>query len=169
MLEDLSMPWTQLPFISPNVIKLYEKRDVEGLIRALAYRDGFIRYQAATHLRLLGNRRAVDPLIDALGDEDESVRRAAVSSLGTLGDELPTGFASIGTRAVDAVGNRVEGRHRCAELFCHALRGPWFHNRLWRAQLRRMQPFSADVPHGPAASHAKTARCASKIGLGRSS
>lgn len=42
--------------------------------------------KAAEELGRLGDRRAVEPLIDALGDDDELVRVRAAKALGILGD-----------------------------------------------------------------------------------
>ncbi|HMA04841.1 MAG TPA: HEAT repeat domain-containing protein [Methanomicrobiales archaeon] len=61
--------------------------DVEGLIRALA--PGLpaeVRRAAAGILGDLVDRRAVDPLIEILGDREEQVRLAAVLSLAKIAD-----------------------------------------------------------------------------------
>ena len=44
------------------------------------------RWKAAESLARLGDLRAVDPLIDALGDEDWRVRQKVAWALGYLGD-----------------------------------------------------------------------------------
>jgi HEAT repeat protein len=45
-----------------------------------------VREAAAWALRRIGDKRAVEPLIQALRDEDHDVRRAAAEALGTIGD-----------------------------------------------------------------------------------
>jgi HEAT repeat protein len=45
-----------------------------------------VREAAAWALRRIGDKRAVEPLIQALRDEDHDVRRAAAEALGRLGD-----------------------------------------------------------------------------------
>ena len=74
-------------FGPPNVQKLAAKRDVEGLIKALGYeKDSDVRREAVEALGLIGDARAVEPLIARLGDEDSSVRYRAVEALGLIGD-----------------------------------------------------------------------------------
>ena len=81
-------------FGPPNVEKLEEKRDVEGLIKALQYKeDKNVRWKAAEALRKRGDDRAVEPLILALKDDDGHVREETVAALrevvilGKIGDE----------------------------------------------------------------------------------
>ena len=45
-----------------------------------------VRYEAARALALIGDTRAVDPLIEALRDDDSGVRGMAASGLGSIGD-----------------------------------------------------------------------------------
>lgn len=58
------------PFGPSDVKKMKAYRDVEGLVQALGE---------------LGDARAVEPLIAALGDKDACVRQAAVWALGKIG------------------------------------------------------------------------------------
>jgi DNA repair photolyase len=58
------------------------KRDVNGLIKALKYDDPNVRYDAAKALGRLGDPRAVEPLISALRD----VCKSAAEALGKIGD-----------------------------------------------------------------------------------
>lgn len=60
--------------------------DVEGAIRLLRSPDVQIRQFVAYLLGQSGDERAVEPLIDALQDENNGVRGAAANALGTLGD-----------------------------------------------------------------------------------
>jgi len=70
----------------PNVQKLFEKKDVDGLVKALTDRETEIRLAAAQILGVMRAVRAVLQLITALKDEEAEVREAAAESLGMLGD-----------------------------------------------------------------------------------
>ena len=71
----------------PNVEKLEKKRDIEGLIEALQYRkDLIVRGEAASALGRIGYKRAAEPLVQALKDEDSYVRQEAAIALGNIGD-----------------------------------------------------------------------------------
>jgi HEAT repeat protein len=78
----------------PNVKKLSEKHDVEGLIKALhCYQAVFasadtliqVRQDAAIALGELGDARAVEPLIRALGERDIGLYQRATVALATIG------------------------------------------------------------------------------------
>jgi HEAT repeat protein len=71
-------------FGPPNIEKLKEKGDLDGLTRALRHKYYYIRRDAAEALGELGHSRAVEPLVAALKDED-TVRKAAVQALAKLG------------------------------------------------------------------------------------
>lgn len=74
-------------FGPPNIGKLTTKRDVDGLIKALAYgKDAEVREAAARSLGGLADQRAIGPLVGALTDSAWDVREAAVRALGTIGD-----------------------------------------------------------------------------------
>jgi HEAT repeat protein len=74
-------------FGPPNVSKLEQKRNVKGLIKLLGYKERAVRIKASEALGELGDARAVEPLIKALGDRNnETVRRTAAAALGKLGD-----------------------------------------------------------------------------------
>ena len=70
----------------PNIRKLKAKGKVKGLIKALGYKDWFIRNSAAEALGEIGDVRAVEPLIAALIDPNGDIRRASASALGKIGD-----------------------------------------------------------------------------------
>lgn len=73
---------------APNVEKLKEKGDVNGLVKALGYRDSaLVRDKAAQALGELGGPRAVDALITVLNAADPDVCRAAIEALGKIRDE----------------------------------------------------------------------------------
>ncbi|MGH2740285.1 MAG: HEAT repeat domain-containing protein [Actinomycetota bacterium] len=103
-------------FGPPNIDKLKEKQDVEGLVKALHDRSENVRLRAAAALSELGelaidavvpeiqssnravreaavyalsgarSQRAIDPLSQALGDPDSLVRREAARGLMRLAD-----------------------------------------------------------------------------------
>lgn len=70
----------------PNVEKMKEKKDVDGLAKALKHKDVAIRRSAAEALGNIRDGRAVEPLVQALNDEDTAVRGNAAYALGYLGD-----------------------------------------------------------------------------------
>jgi HEAT repeat protein len=72
-------------FGPPNIPQLEAKRDVQGLIKALTYKEEAIRIAAADALAPLKDPAAVDPLIGLLHDDSERVRRAAASALAARG------------------------------------------------------------------------------------
>ena len=72
-------------FGPPNIPQLEAKRDVQGLIKALAYKDAAIRIAAAEALAPLKDPLAVDPLVGLLKDGNADVRRASVAALAARG------------------------------------------------------------------------------------
>ena len=63
-----------------------ETPDVEGAIRLLRSPDVQMRQFVAYLLGRVGDARAIEPLIDALQDENPGVRGAAANALGAIGD-----------------------------------------------------------------------------------
>jgi HEAT repeat protein len=73
-------------FGPPNVEKLKARRDIAGLVKALAYKkDWNVRKAAAGALAKIGDARAVESLIAALKDEAYYVRQTAAEALGKIG------------------------------------------------------------------------------------
>ena len=72
-------------FGPPNISQLEAKRDVQGLIKALAYKDASIRIAAAEALAPLKDPLAVEPLVGLLKDGNADVRRASVAALSARG------------------------------------------------------------------------------------
>jgi HEAT repeat protein len=72
-------------FGPPNIPQLEAKRDAQGLIKALAFKDAAIRMAAADALAPLKEPLAVEPLVGLLSDEHPGVRRAAVAALSARG------------------------------------------------------------------------------------
>ncbi|MCK4736590.1 MAG: HEAT repeat domain-containing protein [Methanophagales archaeon] len=72
----------------PDVEKLEKKKDVQGLIKALQYKkDRDVRGAAAKALGNIRDKRAVEPLVQALKDEYLRVRRGVAETLGKIGDK----------------------------------------------------------------------------------
>lgn len=88
-------------FGPPNIEKLKAKGDVEGLIKALSYKDPEIRKEAIEVLGKINNPDAVEPLIQALKDEYWGVRWYAVRALGKIGEPAVGGL-------IQALKNRFE-------------------------------------------------------------
>jgi len=65
----------------PNISELESKGDVQGLIEALDHWDSNVRFYAAVALGEIGDTRVVEPLIQALKDDNEYVRNAAKEAL----------------------------------------------------------------------------------------
>jgi len=70
------------------VEKMIQREDVEGLIDVLEDEgvDADIRGRAAWGLGHIGDTRGVEPLIQALGDEESVVRWIAAEALGKIAD-----------------------------------------------------------------------------------
>jgi len=70
----------------PNVRELKAKGDKEGLLKALHFQeDHNVRFEAASALGETGDSVFVEPLIQAL-DDNERVKEVAIRSLGLIGD-----------------------------------------------------------------------------------
>ena len=99
-------------FGPPNIAQLEAKRDIQGLIKALAYKDAGVKIAAADALGPLGDPMAVEPLAALVKDEDAGVRRAAVRALSARGgvrvvepliaalDDHDPGVRSVAAQAV---------------------------------------------------------------------
>lgn len=75
-----------MPLFKPSDIEnMQAKKDIEGLVRALGYKeDYYVRMDAARALGKIGDPRAVEPLIAALKDEELNVRKEAAGALESL-------------------------------------------------------------------------------------
>jgi HEAT repeat protein len=72
-------------FGPPDVAKLEARRDVLGLIKALGFqKDPQLRCHAAEALGRCSDPRAIEPLLEALADQDADVRSGSAKSLGLL-------------------------------------------------------------------------------------
>lgn len=80
-----------------SVSKMETKRNVEGLIKALAYtQDHYVRLAAAEALGNIGDARAVDALFVALDDKESFVRWGAANALEKIGgDSVVTGMIKV--------------------------------------------------------------------------
>jgi hypothetical protein len=75
-------------FGPPNIEKMKQKGDINGLIKVLGYQDDpGIRLGAVNALGNVNDYRAVQPLLLACKDKDEKVRVAAIEALGQMSDE----------------------------------------------------------------------------------
>lgn len=72
-------------FGPPNIAQLEAKRDVQGLIKALLFKDPAVRRAAAEALAPLRHPSAVGPLIAAIKDDNPAVRKACVAALAARG------------------------------------------------------------------------------------
>jgi len=76
-----------LLFSPPDVEKLRAKGNVSGLIKAISYKNNARLSRAAVSaLGEIGDARATEPLIAAMGDKYWGMRLAAAASLGKIGD-----------------------------------------------------------------------------------
>jgi len=76
-----------LSLLKPDIEKLKAKQDVAGLIQALKRkRDLIVRKNAAIALGELGDGRTIQPLIQTLNDNKETVRDAASKALEQIGE-----------------------------------------------------------------------------------
>lgn len=71
----------------PNLLNLYKKNDVQGLVKAVSHKDSHVRLQSVRFIAKMKDARAVGALINALRDCDWEVCKAAVSALGELGSK----------------------------------------------------------------------------------
>ncbi len=69
---------------TPNIPKMAEKKDVEGLINTLHDRNPDVRQAAAEALGQMGDTTAVNALVEAYKDADQYVRCAVVEALEQL-------------------------------------------------------------------------------------
>lgn len=72
-----------------DIQKMLERHDIKGLVGAMSYRrDHQVRKAAAKALAVLGkfDSRAMEPLIQALSDQDKYVRIAVAEALGEQKD-----------------------------------------------------------------------------------
>ncbi len=71
-----------------QVEKMIQRKDVTGLIRVLEDKNlvSDVRARAALGLGEIGDARGVEPLIQALQDEDSFLRRVAAVAVGNIGD-----------------------------------------------------------------------------------
>jgi HEAT repeat protein len=88
----------------PDVEKMIEEKNVEGLINVLQNDpDSNVRKKAATALGEIGDKKAIGPLIHALYDDNEEVKIQAATALGAIGDRstveplLHARYAAVGS------------------------------------------------------------------------
>lgn len=106
-------------FLKPDVNKMRNGKDIDGLIKALKHQDIGIRMNAAYAIGDVGDRKGVEPLIELLKDPIQGwgIKMAAATSLGKLHDEraiealeaLATGKDSISADAAIIAIARIRG------------------------------------------------------------
>ncbi|MCJ7579239.1 MAG: HEAT repeat domain-containing protein [Candidatus Aminicenantes bacterium] len=102
------MPSLKSLFGPPDIDKLKAQGNIDGLIKALNYRkDSKVRSSAAFYLGHIRDKRAVDPLINTLQDENRDVVSNAIGALNRIGD----------IRAVDPIIDAINGPHNRPEIF----------------------------------------------------
>jgi hypothetical protein len=69
---------------SPDIPRMLEKRDIDGIIDALRHSDATIQWQAADALGKLG-QEGVDHLIAALNYKNREVKLGVIEALGRYG------------------------------------------------------------------------------------
>jgi len=72
-------------FGPPDIRQMEAKRDAQGLIKALTFKDAAIRIAAAEALAPMKDPQAVEPLVGLLKDDHPGVRLAAVAALSARG------------------------------------------------------------------------------------
>src|SRR5205807_8628223 len=100
-------------FGAPNILKLKQTRNIEGLLKALRYKEVETRCQAAEAVcevfgatRRSLDKKTVDALLDALltvvNDQHEitEVRQTAAMALAKIGN---TGWSLLDKKTVDAL------------------------------------------------------------------
>ncbi len=103
-------------FFKPNVEKMKERGDVEGLIKALRHKDVSVRKKAAKALGDLNAKDAVDALIEALKDEDVDVRIEVARALGKVKDPKAVDALLEVVRKDESLDVRIEAAKALKEI-----------------------------------------------------
>jgi len=97
--------------LPPNVERLRERGDVDGLLRALAHQRAEVRASAVAALAAIGGEQAVAAMVAALADPEEQVAKAAMTGLrqlggaaaGALGEALSHEQTGVAERALEVL------------------------------------------------------------------
>ena len=94
-----------------------DPRIVEALVGALKDPDRAVREDATIALGMIGDPRAIDPLIEAM--KDGAVKRHAIMSLGMIGDAraLPPVLAAMRGKGIKQMGTPTPGCIVSEEVF----------------------------------------------------
>ena len=93
-----------------------DKKDFPSLISQLENRDSFLRKEAARALGELGDSRAIEPLVNALGDQNLDVRASARRALEKHADDKLTVELLIKTLKDKRVWVRDEATYLLSEI-----------------------------------------------------
>ena len=85
LIEALGDKDVNVRYAATDALVRIGKPAVQPLIRALKYKEWYVRKRAAYILGKIGDKRAIRPLIEALRDEDADVRYAATEALVRIG------------------------------------------------------------------------------------
>lgn len=91
IIEDVNDEKSNMHDISINALNgisnIYvDEKMMDAIIKSLSYDEYELKDIAAFILGKIGNKKAVNPLIDILNDNDSQVRKSAIDSLGDIGD-----------------------------------------------------------------------------------
>jgi HEAT repeat protein len=100
-------------FRPPNIEKLREKRDVDGLIKALRGKDPVVRRDAADALGEIGDERAVEALVEAGTSDTLHMNPTKLDDLATVHNAIASALRKIGVgRAVELLAAKLKTRAR---------------------------------------------------------
>ena len=105
--EEMQSPDADVRCVAVRQLKWLAPKGTEAiplLIKALADKDGAVRYEAAEGIDQFGSAaaQAVPALIAALGDHEPEVKVAAAHALGTMGPAGIAAMSALETAARDA-------------------------------------------------------------------
>lgn len=133
-------------FGKPNINKLKEQKNTDGLIKALSYKDYTVRYAAAEALSQLSDSRVIDRLIESIRSDMDGAFDAALVEIGAPAVE-PLIAALEDGRNTDII--RVLGRigDPCAVdalIAALDLKDGYYCSRIVRALGERGEPHAID-------------------------
>jgi len=125
----------------PDIKKMEENKDVNGLIKVLKDEDWHVRSRAVIALGYIGEP-AVEPLIEALKGKDGQVRSRAAAALGNIRDE----------RAVEPLINALKDEDWQVRVWAAEALGKMGDNRGVEPMIQDLKDEDSDVRMGAARS-----------------